>query len=73
MTEFFFLKFSLFYLAANEEIQSGKIQNNQIFFFNFPAPFSAEFPHSQEKKSRKFKKISVVLYLIFIHTLGFLQ
>ena len=45
MTEKVF-KFPLFYLA-NKEIQSGKIQTN-IFFFNFLAPVSAEFPCSQD-------------------------
>ena len=43
-----FLKFPLFNLA-NEEIESGKIQNNVIL--NFPIPFSAEFPCSQDKRA----------------------
>ena len=42
------LKLSLFYLAK-QEIQSRKIQNNIVHILNFPALFSAEFPHSQDK------------------------
>ena len=49
---------------ANKEIQSRKIQknNNSIYILNFPTPFSAKFPHSQDKRAGISK--------IFIHTLS---
>ena len=47
MTEIF-LKLLLFYLV-NEEIQSGKIQNNK-YILNYAAPFSAEFPRWKDKR-----------------------
>ena len=49
-----FLKFPLLYLA-NELIQSRKIPNN-IYILNFLAPFSAEFPSSQDKRVEILKK-----------------
>ena len=61
-----FLKFLLFYLA-NKEIQSGKIQNN-IYFFNFPTPFSAEFPRSQDKREGNSMLFSTLI--LYISTLG---
>ena len=42
-------KFPLFH-PVNEEIKSGKIQNN-IYILNFPAQFSAGFSHSQDKRA----------------------
>ena len=60
-----FLKFPLFYLA-NEEIQSGKIQNN-IYIFNFPLHFLLDFL-VRKMKEQEFEKNSVILYHIFIHT-----
>ena len=48
-------KFPLLCLS-NEEIQSGNIQNN-VYFFYFPTPFSAGFPHSQDKRAGISKKI----------------
>ena len=47
--DIYFLNLLLFYLP-NKEIQSGKIQNN-IYFFNFPAPFSTGFSRSQDKRA----------------------
>ena len=41
--------FEILALYANEEIQSWKIQNS-IYVLNFPTPFSAEFPGSQDKR-----------------------
>ena len=68
MTEIF-LKFPLFYLA-NEEIQSGKIKNN-IYLFNFPALFYAEFPHSQDKRA-EISKMFMSFTTLFLYIPCFL-
>ena len=49
-----------FYLS-NEEIQSGKIQNN---ICNFEFSHSSGFPHSQDKRMGVPKIISVFLYIL---------
>ena len=41
-----------------------------MYILNFPALFSAEFPHLQYKRAGISKYFSVVLFPIFIHTLG---
>ena len=49
---------------ANEEIQSGKIQNN-IYILNFPTQFSAGFPRLQDKRagiSKNFLSFSIQFY-----------
>ena len=59
---------ALFYLV-NEEIQSAARKFKMSYILNFPARFSAEFPHSQDKGagiSKTFLTFSV-LYPIFIH------
>ena len=64
MTEFF-LKFPLFYLA-NEEIQSGKIQNNMLIL-NFPAPFSAGFPLTLQDKRVGISKVFLSFLTLFLY------
>ena len=46
-------------------VQSGKIQNN-IYILNYPAPFSAGFPHSQDKRAGISKKF-VLFFTLFLY------
>ena len=50
--------------CTNEEIQSGKIQNN-ISILNFPALFSAEFHHLQDNRAGISKNFLSFFTLIF--------
>ena len=49
---------------TNEEIQSRKIPNN--IFYDFPTPFSAGFPLSQEMKKEQ------ELFIMWLFTIPFL-
>ena len=39
-----------------------------MYILNFPTPLDVEFPYSQDKRARISKKISVIIYPIFIGT-----
>ena len=56
-----FLKFPLFY-HANEEIQSGKIQN-YIYYFEFS---HSGFPQSEDKRAG-ISKIFLLFFTLFLY------